>query len=84
MVVGVGNIYVCESLIGPVFRPVEVGRFGEERSMTTRLVELVDHVKDVIEEAIRPVARRSTISRAWTGPSGISHHFAVYGRGAAV
>ena len=83
VVVGVGNIYVCESLhragISP--RREAGGLVRKNGQPTARLVELVGHVKDVIEEAIQAGGSTLNDFASVDGTLGyFAHHFAVYGR----
>lgn len=83
VVVGVGNIYVCESLhragISP--RREAGGLVRKNGQPTARLVELVGHVKEVIEEAIQAGGSTLNDFASVDGTLGyFAHHFAVYGR----
>lgn len=77
VVVGIGNIYACESLFRSGIHPArEAGRIS-----ASRLALLADAVKDVLAEAIE--AGGSTISdfvRVDGRPGYFAHSFRVYGR----
>lgn len=82
-VVGVGNIYVCESLhragISP--RRDAGGLVRKNGSPTKRLVELTGHIKDVIAEAIDAGGSTLNDFASVDGTLGyFAHQFAVYGR----
>ena len=74
VVVGVGNIYVCESLFRAGISPRrEAGGLVRKNGQpTARLETLVGHIKNVIEEAIQAGGSTSTISPAWTVRSATS------------
>jgi formamidopyrimidine-DNA glycosylase len=83
IVVGVGNIYVCESLhragISP--RREAKGLVRKDGRPTARLQVLVGHIKDVLDEAL--AAGGSTLNdfASVDGTLGyFAHQFAVYGR----
>ena len=82
-VVGVGNIYACESLhragISP--RREAKGLVKTNGQPTKRLRELVDHIKDVIGEAIEAGGSTLNDFASVDGTLGyFAHQFAVYGR----
>lgn len=83
IVVGVGNIYVCESLhragISP--RKESGGLVRKNGSPTKRLEVLVGHIKDVINEAIEAGGSTLNDFASVDGTLGyFAHQFAVYGR----
>lgn len=82
-VVGVGNIYVCESLhragISP--RREAKGLVKANGQPTKRLVELVAHIKDVLNEALDAGGSTLNDFASVDGTLGyFAHQFAVYGR----
>lgn len=82
-VVGVGNIYVCEALhragISP--RREANGLVKNNGQPTARLVTLVDHIKDVLAEAIASGGSTLNDFSAVDGTLGyFAHQFAAYGR----
>ena len=83
IVVGVGNIYVCESLHRAGISPrTEAGRLVRKNGRPTkRLNDLVGHIKDVINEAIRAGGSTLNDFASVDGTLGyFAHQFAVYGR----
>lgn len=83
VVVGVGNIYVCESLhragISP--RREAGGLVRKNGAPTARLEDLVSHIKDVINEAIEAGGSTLNDFANVDGTLGyFAHRFAVYGR----
>jgi formamidopyrimidine-DNA glycosylase len=83
IVVGVGNIYVCESLhragISP--RREAGGLVRKNGAPTKRLEVLVGHIKDVIDEAIEAGGSTLNDFASVDGTLGyFAHQFAVYGR----
>ncbi len=83
IVVGVGNIYVCESLHRAGISPrKESGALVRKNgSPTKRLVVLVGHIKDVINEAIEAGGSTLNDFANVDGTLGyFAHQFAVYGR----
>lgn len=83
IVVGVGNIYVCESLhragISP--RREAGGLVRKNGAPTKRLEVLVGHIKDVIVEAIEAGGSTLNDFASVDGTLGyFAHQFAVYGR----
>ena len=83
IVVGVGNIYVCESLHRAGISPrTEAGRLVRKNGRPTkRLNDLVGHIKDVINEAIRAGGSTLNDFANVDGTLGyFAHQFAVYGR----
>ena len=82
-VVGVGNIYVCESLFRAGLSPRREagGLVRKNGSPTKRLEALVDHIKDVIREAIEAGGSTLNDFASVDGTLGyFAHQFAVYGR----
>ena len=82
-VVGVGNIYVCESLhragISP--RRDAIGLVRKTGRPPSALVELTGHIKDVIAEAIDAGGSTLNDFASVDGTLGyFTHQFAVYGR----
>ena len=78
-----GNIYVCESLhrAGLSPRREAGGLVKNNGKPTVRLVELVAHIKAVIQEAIQAGGSTLNDFASVDGTLGyFAHHFAVYGR----
>ncbi|WP_038250393.1 bifunctional DNA-formamidopyrimidine glycosylase/DNA-(apurinic or apyrimidinic site) lyase [Ghiorsea bivora] len=77
VVVGVGNIYVSESLFRAKINPQQTANSINTRKLNT----LAKHIQDVLNEAI--IAGGSTISdfvKADGKPGYFAHSFKVYGR----
>ena len=82
-VVGVGNIYVCESLFRAGLSPRREagGLVRKNGAPTKRLEVLVGHIKDVISEAIEAGGSTLNDFASVDGTLGyFAHQFAVYGR----
>lgn len=82
-VVGVGNIYVCESLFRAGISPRREagGLVRKNGAPTKRLEVLVKHIKDVIDEAIQAGGSTLNDFASVDGTLGyFAHRFAVYGR----
>ena len=83
IVVGVGNIYACESLhrAGLSPRREAKGLVKANGRPTARLVALVGHIKDVLSEALEAGGSTLNDFAAVDGTLGyFAHQFAVYGR----
>ena len=82
-VVGVGNIYVCESLHRAGISPRrEAGGLVRKNGRPTKRLEvLVGHIKDVIAEAIQAGGSTLNDFASVDGTLGyFAHRFSVYGR----
>jgi len=82
-VVGVGNIYACESLhrAGLSPRREAKGLVRADGRPTKRLEVLVGHIKDVLHEALEAGGSTLNDFAAVDGTLGyFAHRFAVYGR----
>jgi formamidopyrimidine-DNA glycosylase len=83
IVVGVGNIYACESLhrAGLSPRREAKGLVKANGRPTARLDALVGHIKDVLSEALEAGGSTLNDFAAVDGTLGyFAHQFAVYGR----
>ncbi len=82
-VVGVGNIYACEALhrSGLSPRREAKGLVRANGEPTARLVNLVGHIKEVLQEALASGGSTLNDFAAVDGTLGyFAHQFAVYGR----